>query len=192
MTGRTHDLAAFTALNLILITGPLPHLTLSTALVALAANMLGGVAPDADQPTGDLWKKLPAGSILAKIFRPFIGTHRHLSHSFVGLILVGLLLRFILDKSQAVLLVDMNLVWWSFMIGYFSHLLVDSLTTDGVPWLLPIPWRIGFPPLSFLRIRTGGFRERVLFFPTLLLINGLLFYFNYSQYLVFVKSFLVK
>lgn len=46
MTGRTHDLAAFTELSYIVFTNPLPHITLATALFAFSANMIGGLAPN--------------------------------------------------------------------------------------------------------------------------------------------------
>ena len=51
MTGRTHDLAAFTALTYVVATQPLPEMKLSTVLVALSANFIGGLGPDIDQPT---------------------------------------------------------------------------------------------------------------------------------------------
>ncbi len=46
MTGRTHDLAAFTAMGVVVVSNPLPQITLATALVALIANMIGGIAPE--------------------------------------------------------------------------------------------------------------------------------------------------
>lgn len=51
MTARTHDLAAFTALNLIIATQPLPIISFSTALASLAACFLSGLAPDFDRST---------------------------------------------------------------------------------------------------------------------------------------------
>lgn len=190
MTGRTHDLTALTALNLFIATQPLPSMSIATALVAFAAGMIGGIAPDADQPTGELWDKLPAGSILSKVAKPFIGAHRHISHSILGMILVGFLSHFLLQLAKAVLLVDMHIVWWAFMIGYFSHLVADSLTTDGVPWLLPIPWKIGFPPVTFLRIKTGGIIEKSIVYPGLILANGYLVYRFYPVYISLMQSFI--
>ncbi len=55
MTGRTHDLAAFTALTLVIAQGNTPQMSLATAIVAFSANMLGGLAPDIDQPTAKFW-----------------------------------------------------------------------------------------------------------------------------------------
>ncbi len=188
MTGRTHDLTAFTALNLVFVSIAVPQMTLATAVVALGANLIGGVAPDADQPTGALWDKFPASSVVGHLAHPFVGAHRHISHSLLGLAIVGFILNFLLTRIGTVLLVDMQIVWWSFMIGYFSHLVADSFTTEGVPWLLPIPWKFGIPPFSALRITTGGFREKTLVFPFLLILNGWLFYTHYAEYISFLKT----
>lgn len=73
MTGRTHDLAAFTALNYVIATQPLMAMSLATAIVAFSANMVGGLAPDLDQPTAKLWHDFRGGSILGKILHPLFG-----------------------------------------------------------------------------------------------------------------------
>src|SRR5690349_3967618 len=145
MTGRTHDLAAFTALNLVIATQPLPEMTLATAIVAFGANVIGALTPDIDQPTAELWNRLPAGSIIGRILSPILGGHRFISHSIVGVVAFGIGLKYLLAVIGQVLLVDMNIVWWSFMIGFISHLLMDTITREGVPWLFPLPWKIGFP-----------------------------------------------
>lgn len=188
MTGRTHDLAAFTALSVVLVHVPLPQISLATALVAFSANMIGGLAPDIDQPTADLWRKLPAGSIIGRIFSPFLGGHRTISHSLLGIVLFGFLARELLGMISGVLLVDMQIVWWAFMIGFVSHLLMDTLTTEGVPWLFPIPWHFGFPPLKSLRIKTGGVMEKGFIFPLLLFLTGYIYYHNYHFFLMFVRG----
>src|SRR5438105_11808822 len=126
MTGRTHDLAAFTALNMVMIAQPPPQMSLATALVAFSGMMIGGLTPDIDQPTADLWRRLPAGTILGKLFSPLLGGHRFISHSICGIILFGALSSFLLHKMSSVLLVDMDIVWSSFMVGYISHLIMDT------------------------------------------------------------------
>jgi inner membrane protein len=190
MTGRTHDLAAFTALNLVLISQPLPQMGLATAIVSLGANMIGGLAPDIDQPTADLWRRLPAGTIFGKLLSPILGGHRFISHSILGIFLFGYGASFLLKTISTVLLVDMRFVWWSFMIGFISHLIMDTFTKEGVPWLFPIPFRFGFPPLKFLRIKTGGLLEKSLIFPGLLILNGYLIYQYYPLYWDFIKHYL--
>ncbi len=190
MTGRTHDLAAFTALNFVIISQPLPEMNLATALIAFSANMVGGLVPDIDQPTADLWHRLPAGTIFGKLLSPLLGGHRFISHSILGIFLFGIGLQFLLDKISPVLLVDMSIVWWSFMIGFVSHLIMDTFTHDGVPWLFPIPIHFGIPPFKFLRLKTGGVLEKSFVFPGLLLINTYLIYNNYSKYLDFLHHYL--
>lgn len=192
MTGRTHDLAALTTLTIFIATEPLIKMSLATALVAVAGNMIGGVAPDLDQPTGNLWHKIPAGTIFGKIAHPFLGSHRSISHSILGMAIFGWLTSKVLTYMHSFLLTDMNIVWWAFMFGYFSHLIVDSLTKEGVPWLFPISIRFGFPPVKALRIKTGKFIENALIFPGLLILNGILVYNNYEKYISFIKHYITK
>ena len=189
MTGRTHDLAAFTAINLIFVTQPIPQMTLATFAVSIGANMIGGLLPDIDNATADIWDKIRGGSFVGKLIKPLIGGHRMLSHSLLGMGIVGFLLDRALIAVSDIFLIYMNIVFWATMIGYFSHLLTDSLTTQGVPWLFPIPIRFGFPPFKSLRIKTGGFMEKVIVFPGLILLNGYIIYKNYFLYEALFRNF---
>lgn len=188
MTGRTHDLAAFTALNFIVTTQIVPAMSFSTAIIAVSACLLGGLTPDIDNKTSDFWDKLPAGNFFSGLIQPFIGKHRKISHSFLGVIFFGLLSKYLLILASQTLIVNMDIVWISFMIGFVSHLLMDALTTEGVPLLFPLPFNFGFPPIRVLRIVTGRKREKYLVFPLLIIINAYLFYSYYSIYLKLVKS----
>jgi len=152
--------------------------------------MIGGLLPDIDNATSDIWDKVRGGSLIAKIIKPIIGGHRLISHSIIGMAIAGFLLKQFLFAISHVLVVDMNIIWWSIMIGYVSHLIADSLTTEGVPWLLPIRIRFGFPPVKILRIKTGGLLEQLLVFPGLLAINGYLVYSHYHDFLLFFRSLL--
>jgi len=187
MTGRTHDLAAFTALSAVLVTYDIPHMTLATALVAFSVNMIGGLAPDLDQSTAALWRKMRGGSLIGKIISPLIGGHRFLSHSIIGVVIAGVIVHIALGIIGKVLLVDMDIIWWSFMIGFVSHLIMDLFTHDGVPLLFPIPIRFGFPPLRFLRMKTGGLVEKSFVFPVLIFLNGVIYYYNYPYILQFLR-----
>lgn len=188
MTGRTHDLAAFTALGYVLVTTPVAQMSLATALVAFSANMIGGLAPDLDQSTASLWRRIRGGSILGKVISPLIGGHRFLSHSIIGVVLTGFILSALLKLMEQVLIVDMNIVWWAFMIGFISHLIMDLFTRDGVPLFFPIPFRFGIPPLGFLRIKTGGLVEKSFVFPILIFLNGTLYYLHYEEVLLFLRQ----
>jgi inner membrane protein len=192
MTGRTHDLAAFTALHIILVTHPLPHVTLGTALVAFGANMIGGLAPDIDQPTGELWGRIRGGSMISRLFTPFLGGHRFISHSVVGIFLFGFLAKVVLDLTKSFLIVDADIVWWAFMIGFVSHLIMDTITKDGVPWLFPLPINFGLPPFKAMRIKTSGFVEKSVIFPLLFFINAYIFYTHYKTFLDFLNNYIGK
>src|SRR5258708_3945234 len=125
MTGRTHYLAAFTAITYVVASGHLLHMSLSTVCVAFAANLIGGLTPDIDQPTAALWHKLPGGTIYSRLITPFLGGHRFISHSILGIVIFGALAHLILQLMSHSLLTNMNIVWWSFMIGFISHLFMD-------------------------------------------------------------------
>ena len=186
MTGRTHDLAAFTTLTAVLAYEPLMKLSLATAIVAVAANMIGGLAPDIDQPTAGFWQKIPAGSIFGRIINPLLGHHRMVSHSLVGMALAGWGLKYLLAYMHTFLLVDMTVVWWAFMLGFASHLIMDSLTKEGVPWFFPIPVRLGFSPIKKFRVTTGGLVETIVVFPALLAANAYLIYYHYGKFITFI------
>ena len=192
MTGRTHDLAAFTALTFVVATTAIPKITLATAMIAFGANMLGGLAPDIDQPTAHLYRNARGGVFLKKIITPLLGGHRYISHSLIGIFLFGFVVHEILNLSSSFLIIDKSIVWCAFMIGYISHLVMDLFTEEGIPLFFPIPIKIGFPPLSFLRMRTGGLVEKSFVFPMLLIINIYLFYTHYHTFLIFLKNYITK
>ena len=192
MTGRTHDLAALTTLTAYVAYEPLLQMSLATGVVVIAASMIGGVTPDLDQPTAGLWQKIPAGSIFGHIISPLLGHHRMISHSIVGMTLAGWGLKLLLAYMHTFLLVDMNIVWWAFMFGYASHLVMDTITKEGVPWLFPIPIRIGFPPIKAFRVTTGSFMEYFVVFPGLLVLNGYLIYTNYGKFIEFATRHIIK
>lgn len=191
MTGRTHDLAAFTALSLTVAIIPTEHMSLSTALVAIGANLIGGLAPDIDQPGAKLWHYIPAGSVIGKIIDPFLGGHRTISHSFVGILLFGFLSELFLKSIAHVLLVNMSTVWWAFMIGYVSHIVMDIFTHEGEPLLFPLNIHFGIPPLKALRIKTGGIIEKLFVFPGLLVLTGYIYYTHYEKFIQVIR-FIVK
>lgn len=188
MTGRTHDLAAFTALAYVVATQPIPQMTLASAFAAFSANMIGGLAPDIDQPTAALWQRIRAGSLLGRIIKPMLGGHRYISHSIIGIFIFGFVVSLILKHLRSVILVDMDIVWWGFMIGFLSHLFMDLFTREGIPLLFPIPLRFGIPPFKFLRIKTSGVVEKSFVFPMLLLADVYLVYLHYAKFFDFFKN----
>lgn len=190
MTGRTHDLAGFTALSYIVATQPLQPISLATALVAVGANFIGALAPDIDQSTGELWQHVRGGSVLGRLLAPLLGGHRLVSHSIIGIFLFAFLTKQFLNLISSVLLVDMNIVWWAFMIGFLSHLVMDIFTKEGIPLLFPIPIRFGIPPFKFLRVKTGGLLEKSFIFPGLIALNFYIYYTNYHKFLDFLRQYI--
>lgn len=191
MTGRTHDLAAFTALGLVIVANPLPKITLATALVALAANMVGGITPDIDQPTAPFWRNLPIGSMFGRFFGKMLGGHRFFSHSILGAFVFGVLWRFVLNVlTPSFPKLNMDVIWWAFMIGFMSHLIMDTFSKEGVPWLLPIPIKLGIPPMHSFRITTGGLIEKFVIFPGLILANIFIYKMHYIKLLTFIHQYI--
>lgn len=192
MTGRTHDLAAITALGAVILAQPPRTVTLATAVVAVLANLIGGIAPDADQPTAPFWRNLPVGKYFGKIFGMLNGGHRFLTHSLIGLALFGFAAHWLLVFLHPIMThVNIDLVWWAFIIGMLSHLIMDSFTKEGVPWLLPIPIKFGFPPVRKLRITTGKHLEGWVVFPGLLAINAAMYLENYQKILAILHRHIV-
>lgn len=189
MTGRTHDLAAFTVLSLVALSTPFDKITLATAIASGIANLVGGIAPDIDQPTAPFWRNLPIGGIIGKTIARLLGGHRFLSHSILGAFIFGVGFNYLLDALHPSFPnLNMQIIWWAFMIGFLSHLVMDSLTQEGVPWLLPIPVKFGFPPFKVFRLTTGGFVERFVVFTLLILFNMYFYYTNYEALIEFFKS----
>ncbi|MDQ3008790.1 MAG: metal-dependent hydrolase [bacterium] len=193
MTSHTHDLGAFTALVLVFVLLPeLPTVTLLTAITAFGANFIGGLFPDLDQQTSDFWDNFRLGPYVAKLVVPVFGGHRHISHSLVGVFLVGYGAEFLLEFVSRYVLFELqiDIIWNAFMIGVISHLFLDMFTKAGVPLFWPIDWRVGIPPIKALRIVSGEGIEKYLVFPGLLLVNAYLFMTYQGKVLEFLRLYI--
>lgn len=194
MKARTHDLAAVIGLGVVVIAQPsLPTMSLATVFVALLANQLGGIAPDIDQPTAPFWRNLPVGGFFGRMITRMMGGHRFITHSVVGLFLAGFLVNLLLGILHPIMPnVQTDIVWWAFMIGMVSHLIMDSFTKEGVPWLLPIPIKFGFPPLKRFRITTGKWIENFVVFPVLILLAIMIVSLHYHELYALVHQHVTK
>lgn len=164
MTARTHDLAAITALGIFAVNQPVQVFSVATLLMAVLFNQIGGIFPDIDQPTAPFWRNLPVGHLFGKAFDKLLGGHRFLTHSLLGLALFGWLFHFLFHLLNLLVpKMDASVVWWAFMIGMGSHLLMDMFTKEGIPLFLPIPWKVGIPPVKHLRLTTGQLGEKLVF-----------------------------
>jgi inner membrane protein len=164
MTARTHDLAAITAFGYIVLQQPARSVSVAAAILIILANQLGGIAPDIDQPTAPFWRNLPIGGFIGRMIDKMLGGHRFITHSLLGLALFGFLLHWLLVFLSPIMpSVDIGYVWWAFIIGMVSHLIMDTFTKEGVPWLLPVPIKFGIPPIKKLRVTTGKWMEKIIF-----------------------------
>jgi inner membrane protein len=188
MTGRTHDLAGFTLLNIVFISVPLPTMTIATAIGAFSMVFIGALTPDIDQPTADLWRRLPAGNIIGRIISPILGSHRMISHSIIGTAAFAYGSYYLFHYLGSIILLDMTIIWQSFMIGFVSHLLIDLFNRDGLPLLFPFPFKFGFPPIRRLRIKAGGMIEKTIIFPLLMLLNAYIIWTHYYIYVQFFQT----
>lgn len=190
MTARTHDLAAFTALVIAFVYVPqVPSISIPTLILAFGANFVGGLIPDIDQPTSDFWDNFRLGPFVAKVVVPALGGHRHISHSFLGIALFALISKFLLYSLAGIVTLNINpeIIWYAFMIGIASHILMDMPTKLGVPLLWPWRFKFGIPPIRALRVESGKFAEKYVFFPGLMLISGYLLYTYQEKVILFLR-----
>ena len=189
VTARTHDLAAISALATICLLAPPATIGLSTAMMAIIANLIGGIIPDIDQPTAPLWRNLPVGRYVGKVTDKLLGGHRFLTHSLLGMAITGYLIHWLLSVFRPILgSINPGYVWWAFMIGMTSHLVLDSFTKEGVPWLLPLPVKLGLPPVKSWRITSGGAIETFGVFPALIVYNIWLYTSHYQTVLILLHQ----
>lgn len=192
MTGRTHDLAAFAALSVLFLLHSPETITLGTVLLSLLFNQIGGILPDIDQPTAPLWKNLPVGKVIGEATDKLLGGHRFISHSILGVALFGFLAHLLLIFLHPIMPhTNIGIVWWAFMIGLVSHLVMDTFTKEGVPWLLPLPVKLGFPPAKSLRITTGKHVETLVVFPVLLILTIWLYTSHYQTVLLYFHHYII-
>ena len=189
MIARTHDLAAITALGIVFVLLPPQSLSLATLIIAVLANLLGGITPDIDQPTAPLWRNLPIGSFFGRIFGKLLGGHRFFTHSIIGVTVIAYLAHLLLLFLQPIMgSVNIDVVWWAFVIGILSHLVMDTFTKEGVPWLMPIPIKFGIPPVRAWRITTDKKIENWIIFPGLLLFNCWFYFLYYDRVIELLRS----
>ncbi|MGO8947335.1 MAG: metal-dependent hydrolase [Ktedonobacterales bacterium] len=153
--------------------------TLAAKIVFYGFAALGALAPDIDNARSTIGMR--AGFVSKGIQR--VAGHRTFFHSLFGLAVVGALI-WAAQYSIGLFLYDqlglaageqlasgvgpdanfhsgVGIAFAGFLIGYFLHLVADSLTLGGVPWLWPNRTRFGFPPERSWRFKTGSAEEPV-------------------------------
>jgi inner membrane protein len=125
MKGRTHF--AF-ALLLGFFFSWFFDLSIPNSLFFSAILLFAALLPDIDDHHSLLGKRLKVISLPITL----IFGHRGIFHSPLIPILATLIL----------ITVDRTIYAWGFMIGYLSHLILDSLTHSGIRWFYPFPYKM--------------------------------------------------
>ena len=109
---------------------------LVSSAIIVSTAIAGSVAPDIDHPSSKLGKKFflkPISISLNKLFG-----HRTITHSVITALLMTIVLLVFANMTTAVLnYICINSVI-GFSVGYFSHLLLDAFTIEGIPIFYPL------------------------------------------------------
>lgn len=113
--------------------------------------LLGGLLPDIDHPESTIGKKF---GFVSRAMQTIFG-HRGAIHSLWGMLVLCGLFWYFINKTYGVALA----------IGFFSHLLADGMTKQGINFLHPLSklHLSGF-------VKTGSFVEKIIFGVLILLI----------------------
>jgi inner membrane protein len=132
----------------------------TTGAVATAA--FGSLLPDIDLPTSMVGRPLFP---IARVINEQLG-HRTLTHSIVGIFLLTLIL--------LPLFLLAPLIFWALVVGYLSHLLIDTENKAGIELLYPSQLRAWFFRDERYRITVGSREETILL--AFLLVSTLAFF----------------
>jgi len=141
---RTHLIFSF-LIGLLIITS----FNIQNKIIFIVILLIASIIPDIDSYKSKIGKKIKPLSFLINIF---LG-HRGIFHSLFLLILISFVIAIV--KTEPAI---------AFFIGYLSHLLLDSLTPEGVMFFYPFSKKRtkGF-------IRTGSLFENIFFFILIIL-----------------------
>lgn len=149
MLWKTHFFAGAAAG--LLITG---HTDIKTAAVSAGVAGVAALLPDIDDPHSTIGRVVP---VISWLIKKTTG-HRGPLHSLLGAGIFFVLISIILHSARH----DLALIG---LAGYLSHLVVDSLNPQGVPWLWPVKKHFGIPITT-----TGSFIERLVVTPGMLMV----------------------
>lgn len=189
MEGRSHLLVGLTAgvvLDSYLHLSGAPLTTVKSVPLSLIVSKIayysavgfGALLPDIDNARSTLGQKF---GIISKGIQRIAG-HRTILHSLLGLVLVAIfaiglerLVIYVLGLQgytvPANLISTSHLVFVGMLFGYVIHIAADALTLGGVPLFWPNRKRLGFPPNSRMRFRTGDWPEHVIVWTFMILVG---------------------
>ncbi len=144
---RTHLIFSF-LIGLLIINS----FNIQNKIIFIIILLIASALPDIDSYKSKIGKKIKPISFLINLFF----RHRGIFHSPFILILISLVIALINPEIAA-----------AFFIGYLSHLVLDSLTPEGIMFFYPFSKK-----RTKGRIRTGSLFENILF----ILLLALCFY----------------
>lgn len=119
---------------------------LEPSAVFVFGLFFGALLPDIDYSRSKIgWKVRPFSNLLE-----FLTGHRGCVHSFTAMLLLSIPIGALGVAVGADMLRP-------FLVGYLSHLAMDSLTPKGIKPLFPLAYRVRGP------IKTGTWAERLIF-----------------------------
>lgn len=139
----------------LVIAVPILHVTNHLDVASITALSLGTLMPDIDEPQSFIGRRTAAG--VSHLMNIIFG-HRGMTHTICATTLVffiGILI------SKWGLLPYYSTT--AFTLGYFLHILADSFSKSGVPWLLPFSkkkYKSGFGVMYYT---TGSIVEHLIF-----------------------------
>ena len=158
MLWRTHFLAGAAAG--LLLAGH--HADLRTAAMSAGVAGVAALLPDLDDPHSKVGHVIP---LISWAIKTTVG-HRGPLHSLAGAGVMSLLAAFVMRFWYAHTLVFGHMVPLV-AVGYVSHLVMDSLNPQGVPWLWPVEAHFRVP-----LVQTGGLLEHLAVTPAMLVLCG--------------------
>jgi len=183
MTGKTHQIIGISASLTYFVASTPPTYNPATFGAILAFSYIGALLPDIDQPGSKLWNLLPFGHVAAEITDPFL-EHRNITHSLLGVAIVGTAFYFIFRSLPSYWGINTHLLFITTLMAYTFHLLADMFTAEGVPLLFPYHYFFGIPPKPFegIRIVTGKWFENLIIFPLITLYLVIFIWLNFSNF----------
>jgi inner membrane protein len=165
--------------SLLSVPPTIDHVAEKVIFYGLAA--LGALAPDIDNASSTIGKRLGPISRGAQ----HLTGHRTFFHSLLAMAVIGGVIWALqyglglalynlglkttgealasgIHPGQLFIAPGVGIAFAGFMVGYFLHLVADSLTREGVPWLWPYHAYFGFPPDRNMRFRTGSTWEPII------------------------------
>lgn len=126
----------------------------SPALSVIVTAGFSALLPDIDTQKSSIQRYFPfIGKILGVALK-----HRGITHSLIFPLFLVLLINFLALPGIYAL---------AFLAGFLSHLVLDTFTPSGVPWLWPLPLRFSIP-----FCKSDSLLEKILILPVMWFLAG--------------------